>query len=147
MHSCIDGIGVSWPKRLRVELIERGAGEHVRALRLLRVRLRQEHRARAEVIAADLRRGERFGVPHVGVADDGEVVAERLERRQAASAPDRSRGRPPAGAHRFFLMPNGVLPAEPCTISMADEADLAGRARLRRRVRAGTIASSSGSAR
>ena len=43
-----------------------------RALRLLRVHLRQEHRARAEVIAADLRRRERFGVAHVGVADDGE---------------------------------------------------------------------------
>ena len=41
---------------LRVELVERGADAHVRALRLLRMRLRQEHGARAEVVAADLRR-------------------------------------------------------------------------------------------
>ncbi len=58
--------------------------------------LGEEHRARAEMVAADFRRGERFGVPHVGVADDGDVVAERLERRQAGRrqieiAADRSR--------------------------------------------------------
>ena len=56
MHSCIDGIGVSCAELLRVDLIERRAGVDVRALRLLRMRLRQEHRRRAEVIAADLRR-------------------------------------------------------------------------------------------
>ena len=69
---------------LRVVLIDRRADEDVRALRLLRMHLRQEHRARAEVIAADFRRRERLGVPHVGVADDRDVVAERLERREAA---------------------------------------------------------------
>ena len=68
---------------LRVDLIERRAGEDVRALRLLRVRLREEHRRGAEVIAADLRRRERLGVADVGVADDGQVVAVRLERAQA----------------------------------------------------------------
>ena len=71
------------PELLRIELVERHAGAHVRALRLPRMRLRQEHRARAEVIAADFRQLERFGVAHVGVADDGQVVAEGLERRQA----------------------------------------------------------------
>ncbi len=65
---------------LRVELVERGAGEDVVALGLLRVRLGQEHRARPEVIAADLRQRERLGVVHVGVADDGDVFAERRER-------------------------------------------------------------------
>ena len=54
----------------------------IRALRLLRMRLRQEHRGRAEVIAADLGRQERLGVAHVGVADDGDVVAPGFERRQ-----------------------------------------------------------------
>ena len=58
------------PGALGVELIERGAGEQIGALRLLRVRLREEHRARAEVIAADLRQRERLGVARVGVADD-----------------------------------------------------------------------------
>ena len=68
---------------LRVDLVERHAGAHVRPLRLPRMRLRQEHRARAEVIAADLRQLERLGVAHVGVADDREVVAERFERGEA----------------------------------------------------------------
>ncbi len=71
---------------LRIQLIERRAGEHVGALRLLGMRLRQEHRARAEVIGADFRQRERFGVADVGVADDRQVVAERLERRQRARA-------------------------------------------------------------
>ena len=70
------------PELLRIQLIERDAGAHIRALRLPRVRLGQEHRARAEVIAADFRQLERLGVTHVGVADDGQVVAEWLERRQ-----------------------------------------------------------------
>ena len=56
MHSCIDGIGVVLAEPLRVELIERDAGLHVAAVRLLRMRLRQKHRARSEVIAADFLR-------------------------------------------------------------------------------------------
>ena len=74
---------------LRVHLIERRAGPDVGALRLLRMRLRQEHRARAEVVAADFRRGERLGHAHVGVADDRHVVAIRLERRQRVVGHDR----------------------------------------------------------
>ena len=74
---------------LRVDLIERRAGEDVRALRLLRLRLREEHRRRAEVIGADLGRGERFGIADVGVADDGQVVAIRLERLAGWSGSDR----------------------------------------------------------
>ena len=70
MQNCIDGIGVAWPDALRVELVERRADAEIRALRLLRVRLREEHRARAEVIAADFRQRERLGLAHVGVADD-----------------------------------------------------------------------------
>jgi hypothetical protein len=62
------------------DLVDRGAGVDVRALRLLGVGLGQEHRRRAEVIAADLGRGERLGVVDVGVADDGQVVAVRFER-------------------------------------------------------------------
>ena len=65
---------------LRVNLIERRAGVHVRALCLVRVRLREEHGRRSEMISADLRRGERLRVAAVRVADDGEVVAPRLER-------------------------------------------------------------------
>ena len=36
------------------------------------------------MIAADLGRRERLGVADVGVADDRQVIAERLERREAA---------------------------------------------------------------
>ena len=71
---------------LRVDLVERHTGAHVRALGLPRMRLGQEHRARAEVVRADFRQRERLGVPDVGVADDGQVVAERFERRQRAGA-------------------------------------------------------------
>ena len=80
MQNCIDGIGVLLTEALGVQLIQRGAGIDVRALRLLRMRLRQEHRARAEVVAADFRRRERLGHADVGVADDRHVVAEALER-------------------------------------------------------------------
>ena len=68
---------------LRVDLVERRAREHVRALRLFRLRLRQEHRRRAEVIGADFRRRERFGVADVGVADNRQVITIRLERLEA----------------------------------------------------------------
>ena len=84
MHSCSDGNRRVLSVLLRVLLVERGADAHVGALRLTRMHLRQEHGARAEVIAADLRRLERFGVAHIGVADDGDVVAEGLERAEAA---------------------------------------------------------------
>ena len=68
---------------LRVELVERRADVDVGALRLLRVLLGEEHRAGAEVIAADLGQFERLGVAHVGVADDGQVLAQRFEGQQA----------------------------------------------------------------
>src|SRR5206468_6947971 len=55
---------------LRVELIERRPRVHVVAFGLFRMRLGEEHRARAEVIAADLGQRERFGIVDVGVADD-----------------------------------------------------------------------------
>jgi hypothetical protein len=62
------------------------------------MRLGEEHRARAEVIAADFRQLECFRVTHVGVADDGQVVAEGLERREAGrrqvEAPAHGRRRP-----------------------------------------------------
>src|SRR5262249_61092668 len=76
----------------RVELIDRNAGTDVGSLRLLRVRLRQEHRARSEMVAADLAGGEWLGVLHVAIADDDQVVAGRLGRGQAG------RGRPGSGA-------------------------------------------------
>jgi hypothetical protein len=68
----------------RNDLIDRSADVEIGALRLLRVRLREKDRARSEVVAADLRRLERLGHAHVGVADDGEVLAPRLERGQRA---------------------------------------------------------------
>src|SRR5688500_5377211 len=58
---------------------------------------------------------------------------------------DRSNARPnSAGAHMFFLMPNAVLPAEPCTISIAARRILPRAACAE--ARAGTIASRNGSA-
>src|SRR5206468_3212489 len=47
------------------------------------MRLREEDRSRAEMIAADFRLGDGFGAADVGVAHDGEVLAERLERPQS----------------------------------------------------------------
>jgi hypothetical protein len=44
------------------------------------VGLREEHRARAEVIAADFRKRERFRVARIGVADERHLIAEGLER-------------------------------------------------------------------
>ena len=112
------------PELLRVDLVERDAGADVGALRLPRMRLRQEHRARAEVIAADFRQLERFGVAHVGVADDGQVVAEGFERRRAPSPTGRSPcRRPPAttgsSAGRTWSRPRSRAPsrwrrAAPC---------------------------------
>ena len=118
MHSCIDGIGRVLAELLRVVLIERRADAHVRALRLTRVHLRQEHGARAEVIAADLRRLEGLGVAHVGVADDGEVVAERLERAQAARRQVEAAARSRPATTCSSRCRTSVLPAAPCTISM-----------------------------
>ena len=85
MQSCIDGIAVSPAMLSRDDLVERRADVEVGALRLLRMRLREEHRARPEVVAADLRRLERLGHAHVGVADDRQVL--RATARAAASAP------------------------------------------------------------
>ncbi len=81
MQSCIDGIAVSLADLARDELIHRRADVEIGALRLLRVRLREEHRARPEVVAADLRRVERLGHARVGVADDRQILAPGLERR------------------------------------------------------------------
>ena len=67
----------------RVELIERDPTGDVTALRLLRVRLGEERAARSEVIAADLLRREWIRRVDVGVADDGEDVAERRQRAKA----------------------------------------------------------------
>ena len=148
MHSCIDGIGVSWPNCCaKIWSSEMPACTSDPCV-CLRMRLGEEHRARAEVIAADFRRRERLGVAHVGVADDGERsrgtarAGCRLARRT-----DRSACRSAAGDHRFFCSADRALPAEPCTISMATKRSFCPSARLARTiVRAGTIASSSGSA-
>ena len=68
--------------------------------------LRQEHGARAEVVAADFRRGEGLGVADVGVADDRQVVAERLDRAEAAR-------RQVEVAARLLGRPHELLGAEP----------------------------------
>ena len=61
-----------------VELVERRPDLDVGPGRPLRPRLGEEHRARAEVVAANLARRRGIGHPDVGVADDGERVAVRL---------------------------------------------------------------------
>ena len=72
------------PEALRVVLVHRGANQHVRALGLFRVRLREEGGAGAEVVAADLLRRLRLRILDVRVRDDRQVVAPRLERAQTA---------------------------------------------------------------
>src|SRR6266511_145062 len=64
----------------RVDLIHRWTDEDVRPLRLLGMRLREVDRARAEVIAADLGQRKRLRHSHVGVAENREVLAIRIER-------------------------------------------------------------------
>ncbi len=83
------------PEALGVELIDRDAGADIGAFGLARVRLREEHGARAEVIAADLRLRHRLGVAHVGVADDGQVLAEALERAERGRSEIEIVTRPP----------------------------------------------------
>jgi len=68
----------------RHDLVEAGAHEQIAPLGLLGVRLREEHRARPEVVAADFRRVERLGHAAVGVADDREMLTPVGERRQRA---------------------------------------------------------------
>jgi len=68
---------------VREQLVERRARLQIGALRLMRMRLGEKHRRRAEMVAADLGRRERLGVVDVGVADNRQVVAVRFERRQA----------------------------------------------------------------
>src|SRR5207249_10340127 len=76
-HSFALSLHDALPILLRVQLIERRAGVDVVAFGLLRMRLREEHRARPEVVAADLGQRERLGVVDVAVADDRHVLAER----------------------------------------------------------------------
>jgi hypothetical protein len=80
MQSCIDGIGVSCPKRCAYswssDVPTRTSDPSV----CVRVHVREEDGAGAEVIAADLLGDHRLGLPHVGVGDDGQVLAVLLER-------------------------------------------------------------------
>ena len=73
-------------KALCVHLIERCAREDVRAFGLRRMRLREKHRARPEMVTADLFRLVRFRHAHVGVAHDREILAPRFQRRQRRPA-------------------------------------------------------------
>ncbi len=65
-----------------IQLVERGPHVHVRTLCLLRMRLREEYRTRAEVVTPDLVWLEGLRHPNIGVADDREVLAPRVEREQ-----------------------------------------------------------------
>ena len=114
----------------RVELVQRGADEQVGTLGLLRVALGQEHRGGAEVVPADLRRAERLGHPHIGVADDRQVVAERLQGlqrvvgQQLEIAPHRGR------REQVAVRAPSAAAGQPVDLLDADEA---GRLRCRRR--------------
>jgi hypothetical protein len=74
------------PESLRVQLVHRHADPHVGAFGQLRVGLRVHDRAGPEMIAAHFGRRLRFRHAHVGVADDRQLIAEGLERTQAALA-------------------------------------------------------------
>ena len=71
---------------LGVKLVQRRPHMDVRAFGLLGMSLRQERCARAKMVPAYLGGLERLGHAHIRVADDGEVVPERLEGAQAAWA-------------------------------------------------------------
>ncbi len=74
------------PEALCIELVDRGSDPDVGTLGLLRMRLGQEGRAGAEVVAPDLLGFPGFRTLHVGVADDREVVPVRLQRTKNAGA-------------------------------------------------------------
>jgi hypothetical protein len=84
--SWIDGSGESCPKRCAYNWSIETPAWMSGAECLLRLRRSQVGRRLAIVVAADLVVGERFGHPAVGVTDDREVLAPRLERLQARRA-------------------------------------------------------------
>ena len=97
----------------------------VRPLRLTRVHLREEHRARSEVIAANLRALEGLGVADVGIADDCQVVAEGLERAEARRCEVEGA---PRGGGRPHVLVDADLRAAGCAVHHLDGgADPAGR--------------------
>jgi hypothetical protein len=71
---------------LDVELIHRGPDPDVGSFGQLRPRVGEHDGARPEVIATDLGGHERLRHPGVGVADDGQLLPERLEGAEAAFA-------------------------------------------------------------
>ena len=133
MQSCIDGIGVSWPMRRATIWSSDVPTYRSEPCVCFGMRLREEHGARAEVIAADLRRFERFGHAHVGVAHDRQILAPRLERRErAVLAEARSCGQCPPAPTDACDAPQALLPAAPCTASMATRRVLSVAAASRR---------------
>src|SRR5882762_1741441 len=50
--------------------------------------LSQEHSARAEMVAANLRRSKRLRHPHIGVADDGQIDLEWFQGAERAFRDD-----------------------------------------------------------
>ena len=80
------------------------------------MRLGQESGTRPEVVTTDLRRRNCLGRGHVGVADDGKHVAERLHRTQCARR-EIEWCPTSAGDQRWRDAPYSVLPAAPCTFS------------------------------
>ena len=106
----------------RVELVERRPDEQVGALRLLRVGLGEEDGRRPEVVAADLRRAERLGHAHVGVADDAQVVAEGLERLQRALVRQLEVGADRGRREQVAARPPLVAAGQPVDLLDADQA-------------------------
>ena len=107
IDSSIDGSGVSWPTCCGRHLIDGHAD--VGLVLLHRVRAAQEHGGRAHVVlgaAGVLARPRRHRRVRQ-VADDGDAVAERLERLQDFGELER-RCPPPAGVHLSIVAPWGM---------------------------------------
>ncbi len=93
---------------------------------------------------------DRFGAAHVGVADDGQVLAERLERAERARREVERRARSRPATRGAGFAPHSLLPGRAVHHLDADQPraiERRGRAPSSTRApRAGTIASRNGSA-
>ena len=95
----------------------RRADEIIRAFRHLRMRRGQIHRARPEMVRAFFGGGPRGGRMQIRIADDGEVVAEWLQRLQRLAQFEIARLPFPATSNACSS-PRRCCPPTPCTISM-----------------------------
>ena len=134
MHSCIDGIGVSWPKRAAYSWsseVPTWTSDPCVCFGCIWVRNTALERKWSPPIS---------GSVNASALRTSVLLTMVMSSRKGSSGfrldGPRSKSRPAAaGAHRCWVIPHGVLPAEPCTISMATSRTFFARRRLGRGAR------------